>query len=286
MKTFIKTHNNFKYIYKPNGGVSSARNLGLELAQGKYIMFIDADDYLSRCGGIDLLTNLAIQENADVVKFKSRYVRNASVKSLCEEDVSKYEYKTYNGRAQALKYYNISDYVVWDGLYKRSIIEDNHIRFKEDLCLHEDDVFMSEIFSNCYKCLYVDIHLYRYICESANSSTHRQNIERQRLLIKSSINAIIYRKQAIVKYLNDMPLPLERYKYMRYVFDAFNRMHSCSYYTKDKFINIVKIFIELDCYPLSYKWIHIAQKKYTFKIIVKTFLYNHPNLLFVLKKFK
>mgnify|MGYP004707952339 CR=1 FL=1 len=56
----------FRVIHKSNQGVSNARNLGLEIAKGEYIMFLDSDDYLEK-GIVKNLLDEAIQKNADIV---------------------------------------------------------------------------------------------------------------------------------------------------------------------------------------------------------------------------
>ena len=72
---YAKEHSNVHLIQKENGGVSSARNVGIEAANGKYIMFVDADDYLVP-GGIERIIKLAEAKKADVVKFSFRKVKN------------------------------------------------------------------------------------------------------------------------------------------------------------------------------------------------------------------
>lgn len=44
--TYAKNHANIRCIHKPNGGISDARNKGIDIAQGKYLMFCDNDDYV------------------------------------------------------------------------------------------------------------------------------------------------------------------------------------------------------------------------------------------------
>ncbi|MCD7819712.1 MAG: glycosyltransferase [Lachnospiraceae bacterium] len=46
-KSYCEQYPNFRYFYKENGGVSAARNLGLDYAKGEYILFADSDDYVS-----------------------------------------------------------------------------------------------------------------------------------------------------------------------------------------------------------------------------------------------
>ena len=72
---YSATHSNVRLIRKENGGVSSARNVGMEAATGKYLMFVDADDYLVP-DGIARVVNLAEMEDADIVKFKIVCVGN------------------------------------------------------------------------------------------------------------------------------------------------------------------------------------------------------------------
>lgn len=63
---FAKKNLKFRVIHKSNQGISNARNLGLEIAKGEYIMFLDSDDYLEK-GIVKNLLDEAIQKNADIV---------------------------------------------------------------------------------------------------------------------------------------------------------------------------------------------------------------------------
>ena len=65
---YAKKDERVKVIHKPNGGLSDARNVGMDVATGEYLMFTDSDDFLfpSAC---EVLVNKIEKENADYVKW-------------------------------------------------------------------------------------------------------------------------------------------------------------------------------------------------------------------------
>ena len=69
---FAKSQSNIIYYKKENSGIADTRNFGMEKATGKYIMFVDSDDYIDD----DLIPELEpfMKENIDVIKFKLRRV--------------------------------------------------------------------------------------------------------------------------------------------------------------------------------------------------------------------
>ena len=65
---FSKNDNRLKVFHKKNGGLSDARNYGIERATGSYIMFIDSDDWIEN-DTIELLLDKTIEEKSDIVVF-------------------------------------------------------------------------------------------------------------------------------------------------------------------------------------------------------------------------
>lgn len=125
-----------KVFHKENGGVSSARNVGLENAKGDWITFIDSDDwvkedYLSNLfghtgDGVELVISYAeIIKNDDVIKevYPSRVVTDNYDLAFVENDL----------------HWHTSP---WSKLYIRSIIDNNKLRFNEDMHIGEDAVFL------------------------------------------------------------------------------------------------------------------------------------------------
>ena len=70
---YAASHNNIRVVHRKNGGLSAARNSGIEVAQGEYIMFVDSDDYLEP----NVLKGLIAQmerDNLDVLRYRLQYV--------------------------------------------------------------------------------------------------------------------------------------------------------------------------------------------------------------------
>lgn len=155
-------------FHKPNGGVSSARNMGLDHAQGEYVMFCDSDDWVEPEWCEQLY--LAAVENPGCLPV-CNYYRSAS------------EYETINREEQCgnaeehiekADFFSLNRYellgIPWNKIYLRSILEDNHIRFQTDLSLGEDLVFNLD-YLHCHPGGYVFINqpLYHYSVGSTDS---------------------------------------------------------------------------------------------------------------------
>ena len=271
-----------RLINKPNGGASSARNVGIEHARGKYIAFIDADDFWFR-GGIKRIVGLAEQKDADIVKYIITHIENGQ--PIPERDLTNTEMHTeiIEGQGKALERYDISDYHVVDALFKRSVIIDNGIRFRTDLHLHEDDCLMGMFYCHATKVISTDLPVYCYIHSSDYSSTHHQSKERQRILINSGYLAAQYRSAYVLKYY-PQAMPMERLKYMRWVVHPKIAMEA--QLSLKEYKDVLNEFRKLGVYPLQYKWIstiyYWASIKYKLKWAIKTWLTNHPRLAYIM----
>lgn len=281
---YISNHPNVRLIRKQNGGVSSARNAGIETATGKYIMFIDADDFIAP-NGIDIVVNLAESTNADVVKYKVVSINNPSQNSADSLLDYSMAIETLQGRGIALNRYDISDFHVVDALFKRSLIIENDLRFHTDLTLREDDVFMGEFYCHAETIIITNLPLYQYVRYSPYSSTHKQDIKNQRSLIESAQLAIDYRSNYVKRFFPEL-LPLERLKYMRWVCDP--KAAVSAGYSLSEYKLILNKFKDYCCWPLDYKWIHIAgldnPYKARVKRVIKTYLCNHPTIGYLFYK--
>lgn len=145
-------------IHKKNGGLSDARNAGLDVCKGKFISFVDSDDWLDE-KYIEVLLNLADKNNADITigehekicNDKPFFIENKKEKSLA--------LSTQDALIILFKRNHLSFILSWGKLYRKSLFDE--IRFPEGK-FHEDEFTTYLIFQNAAKIVYTPQVLYYY----------------------------------------------------------------------------------------------------------------------------
>lgn len=168
-KEFERADKRFHYYYKKNGGVSSARNYGISQAQGKWITFIDSDDWVlpnhfSYIKDYENLGVLYITGGVGLSKISdSPNVTGAT--SLPE-----LERVNLSGFFKSKINYN-PIYLVVNKCFYSEIIKRNHIRFKEDVSLGEDQIFVNHYLLYAVDICYVNEQTYIQWCDTLGSLT-------------------------------------------------------------------------------------------------------------------
>lgn len=163
-----------KVIHKSNAGPSAARNLGLEVARGEYVCFLDSDDYIER-NTLEYCLSLAKKENADEVRFifsrfKSGILHKPKMLKVTPSyvvDDSKYKLQPLMAAIAPLLSTPIllapSDASSCTAIYKRDLIEKNKIRFySQREVKSEDYIFNIDFGMVCKRIVYTDNKFYRY----------------------------------------------------------------------------------------------------------------------------
>lgn len=284
VQRYAADHPEVKLVRKSNGGVSSARNRGLDEAKGDYLMFVDADDYLAT-GALPTLLGMAKQTGCDVLKY-----RVAKVEEACVPDKPPACAVTgpvvptcFSGPGAGLKTNQVSDYHVVDALFRRELIGSD-IRFHEELYLHEDDVSMAEVYAAATLVVRTDVPLYQYVFDSSRSHTHKPTAKQAHLMIDSALAAVRYRRAAVQRLRCTEAESLERLKQMRYVYSC-HRIMLDSDIPLDEQRRTLACFKPYGCYPLRYRWMDVCLSP-SFKLGIKTFLCNHPTICSIVHRLK
>lgn len=158
-----------------NGGVSKARNIGISNATGKYLCFVDPDDYLE-LHMLEELFQLSEKHNSDIsicnFNYGSSSQSTASVKS--QQYVLREKNQIINAINSMLggkNYLNITG-SPWAKLYKSNIIKENECYFDESLPRSQDNEFNFRYMQYVGCCVYTDSKLYNYTV-NANSAMRK-----------------------------------------------------------------------------------------------------------------
>lgn len=129
-------------IYKKNSGVSESRNLGLQMAKGDFVQFVDADDWLTRDATSLLLQAMEPDTQLVISDYYRVIGRRIWIKGHIptSSSMSRAEFAKYMMKSPANFYYG----VIWNKFYRMDIIKENQLYFSHDLDWCEDFKFNLE----------------------------------------------------------------------------------------------------------------------------------------------
>ena len=184
---FAKEDGRIRVVHKANGGLSDARNTGAKQAFGKYLIFVDSDDYIDSDMYSVLLENLLGAE-ADLSACGRIFTYDG--KEIPE--YSENNPVTLSGR-EAVENLFLSNSIVnnaaWDKLYKRELFED--IKFPVGR-LFEDAAIMYKIFEKCNKIVSTKKQMYHYVQRSGSISNCKYNKNKVMHQVENRVSAVEY----------------------------------------------------------------------------------------------
>lgn len=160
-----------RIIHKENGGLSDARNVGIGVSKGEYILFVDSDDFVAKTTCEELI-KVAKDTDADMVSFRELKVDEESGKLLDDDDIESKSVVVLTGH-EAGKNYLYGRYIqhsAWSKLYKRELFE--RLLFPVGM-LAEDYATTYQYVSFCKKVAWYDRKLYYYSIRRNSIMTQR-----------------------------------------------------------------------------------------------------------------
>ena len=158
---YAENDSRVRVVHKENGGVSAARNSGIEVANGEYIMFVDSDDYIDS----RMLEDMLKYDSSDIVFSGLKYINeqgeilsDGTVESFDKIDLESFVRKYY---IQMEETHIISG--PCNKLFKKGIIDVNNIRFNEDISICEDGLFVINFINKANTFSNIEYAYYSYV---------------------------------------------------------------------------------------------------------------------------
>lgn len=174
----IKRHqvsdNRIRYYYQSNNGVSSARNYGLELAQGEYIGFCDADDWVDE-DIYELLVNNILENNADISIVQLYYERDNGIREMPFGNDNRLYVMSPSETACEMNKGKLFLGHIWNKLFSRKVLQG--ITFAKNIYMCEDALFVHLALSNANTIVFQNTCKYHYVEMSNSLSSRRGNVK-------------------------------------------------------------------------------------------------------------
>lgn len=238
----------FVVIDKVNEGVAIARNVGLEAATGEYVAFVDPDDWVEPEMYQSLLAHIKRWDATVCLCNFYKDTKRRSVpkcfefqaEQLVGEEITQWLINDMIGVPDLLPKYAMVMGSVWRGLYKRSFLEEQKLRFVPKLTIMEDLVFMVRVLLKCER-VAIDQGIWYHYVQHASSALHTYNgqLWEDQLVVYQQLEEILKEAHLEEKMRNRLDI-----RYIGMVLTAIKNetyMHKDGDF-KDTIIRIKEIF--------------------------------------------
>ena len=294
LESYKKNDSRIKIINKENDGVSAARNKGIIESTSKYIMFVDADDYVlpKMC---QKLYEYAEKSDTDIVQCQHINLVYGQIKLLSDKPVSKKAHFLYDNIKQD---FQINDYIFcWDKLYKRDFIIKNKIEFPIGQKFAEDFIFVINAYIMNPKILIIKDYLYIHninafsTCNTTDLYDMFSSIKNINIFLKDKLyplNSELYVQAMNLIFYNILRLwqPLcygeYRKQYLNKVNEILNELNNNSNLSSMKLAKRYLFFENHNLTHLYWKYFYYIERyfvKFFIKQLIIKFKYLAKNIV-------
>lgn len=206
-RNLMKEDPDFTVIFGPTKGVSQSRNIGMEHASGKYILFCDSDDGIKEILFDEIEKAVQAHQDPDMILYGFDKITQKSSETILPHEKEEYTAIIAEENGQGL---------CWNKAYKKSFLKNNDLKFNEDLVLAEDIEFELRIAGKkpSYALIKKPLHNY-YIHSNSVSQRFRKDMQDEYL---KSMQAVYDNKEIDLKYKRDVAMDHLIFTVMKYSF--------------------------------------------------------------------
>ncbi|MBR3602626.1 MAG: glycosyltransferase [Lachnospiraceae bacterium] len=291
-KEYIKKDNRVKLLTQKNSGPSKARNRGIEEATGKWISFVDADDWLEN----NMLERLiSVSEDSDIV-ISNYYINMSNSKEKVniklDENKQIWDKERINIELRKFLCKGIKEYnpylaigAPWARIYKLSLIKEHNIIFPLNVRRTEDGIFNMHMFENAKKIIYLNEPLYHYrlLTDSLSHKMSSDIIKYTEADVEEVKKFARTYKQHDEMFINgiDVRICTWFYKYLAYYFFTKQYLDEFGYLNARK--NIIKL-LNNHYYKDAFMNVQMKLMRNTEKLFVITMKYKLIEIAFAMVK--
>lgn len=215
MNDIVEQRDDIIYVRQQNGGLSSARNMGLRCAAGQYIQMVDADDYLLQAPYEQCLDIVRYHKEADMILFKSTSRHRSHIDFLCDGPFKGTDYMQQNNLKGA----------AWGYIFKRNIL--GELRFTPGI-YHEDEEFTPRLMLKAKNIYATKSEAYFYR-QRSNSIINDKSHEHTDKRLKDILGVIIHLREIALQAEPEQKKALNRrvsQLTMDYLYNIIHLTHS------------------------------------------------------------
>ena len=160
-------------IHKANGGLSDARNYGMELASGEYFSFIDSDDYITD-DFLETLISTALKHDSDIVECNCTNCYENGEYEAYHDDSAVIDFSTSEGLSALIEEKLLHQHV-WDKIYKREAVQSVSFVVGKQ---HEDVFWTYQIFGQAERITKINRTMYFYFQRESSIMGQGYNLRR------------------------------------------------------------------------------------------------------------